>query len=254
MWIFPLGAAAVSAVFAAQLFRQWAGRRRPNLLSWGLALTMFSLASAAVTVGLIAGWTVASFRAYYLFGAILNVPLLGLGTIYLLAPARVGHVCAAVVAAASLYATALVFTTELRAGPLAVEGIPRASAVVPSDVRELSRYYSYAGFVVVLGGALWSAGRLWRRRTDPLRRLAVANVLIAAGTTVVAAGSAFARYGQGSVFAITLFAGVTLMFVGFLRAKPRRDLAPTFRSEQSSGVSARAGEGAGLGRSSRERG
>ncbi len=234
MWIFPLGAAAVSAVFAAQLFRQWSGRRRPNLLAWGLALAMFSLASVAVTVGLIAGWTTTSYRAYYLFGAILNVPLLGLGTIYLLAPRGVGHVCAVVVVAASVYATVLVFTTELNAEALAVAGIPPGSAVMPSGVRALSRYYSYAGFLIVVGGALLSAGRLWRRRTELLRRLAFANVLIAAGTTIVAAGSAFARYGQGSVFAVTLFAGVTLMFVGFLNAKPRRDLAPTFRSEQSS--------------------
>jgi hypothetical protein len=85
----------------------------------------------------------------------------------------------------------------------------------------LSRYYSYAGFVVVTGGAVWSAWRLARGKTDQLRRLATANVLIAAGTVVVAVGGALARRGQGSVFAVSLLVGVGLMFTGFLRTRAR---------------------------------
>ena len=36
------------------------------------------------------GWSAASFRVFYLAGAILNVPWLALGTVYLLAGQQIG--------------------------------------------------------------------------------------------------------------------------------------------------------------------
>ena len=219
MWLLPLGAAVVSGVFAAQVARQWVHRRRPNLLAWSIALAMFAVASFAPAVGMLGEWTPAWFRIYYLFGAIVNVPVLGLGTVYLLGSRRLGHVCAAVVTVAALVAAVTVWQAQIDARLLDTSGIPRGSEVLSGGVRLLSRVYSFAGFFVVVGGALWSAVKLWRQRRDDLRALAVANALIAAGTFVVAVGSGFAFYGRGLPFAVGLFVGVCLMFGGFLKAR-----------------------------------
>jgi hypothetical protein len=89
-WLLPAVAAAASAAFAAAVLRQYAARRRPHQLAWGVALSMFALASLALTAGVAAGWTPLSFKLYYLFGAVLNVPWLALGTVELLA----GRPCA----------------------------------------------------------------------------------------------------------------------------------------------------------------
>jgi hypothetical protein len=64
---------------------------------------------------------------------------------------------------------------------------------------------------------VWSAVRLARKPGERFKRLAQGNGLIAAGTVVVALGSAFARQGQGSVFAVGLAVGVSVMYLGFLR-------------------------------------
>ncbi len=45
---------------------------------------MFALASAALWLAEAKGWSSATFRTFYLFGAILDVPWLALGTVYLL--------------------------------------------------------------------------------------------------------------------------------------------------------------------------
>lgn len=218
MWGFPLAAAAVSGVFAAIMLRRFFGRQRPHELAWGVALLMFAAASFAAAMGILGGWSSFKFRTYYLFGAIVNVPFLGLGTLYLLAPRKIAHAAAAAVAVASIYAAGAVFTAQLNEAALNVAGsIPSASLVMPEAVRTLSRYFSFAGFFVVVGGALASAWRLSRAPGITARRLAAGNILIAAGTFVVAVGSGFARYGSGSIFAIGLLAGVTLMFAGFLR-------------------------------------
>ena len=76
-------ATGVSAVFAVQLLGRYAagGRRNHALKYWGAALVLFSLASAMLVVGAAAGWSPLPFRLFYLFGAVLNVPVLALGSV-----------------------------------------------------------------------------------------------------------------------------------------------------------------------------
>ena len=238
MWIVPLGAAVVSATFASLLARQWLTRHRPHQLAWTVALTMFTLATLATAEGVRAGWTPGLFRMYYLFGAMINVPFLAAGTVYLLAKRRwIGHASAAVVVVAAAYGTAVLLGARLDAAAMAgVRGIPEArSAFTGSPLaRTLSRYYSYTAFTVVVLGAVWSAFRLRRQRAAPnaahLQRLASGNILIAAGTFVVAAASIAIRLGRGStpavLFSVGLLAGISLMFGGFLRTRPRPVSAP----------------------------
>jgi hypothetical protein len=236
MWGFPLAAAGVSGVFAAIMLRRFFDRGRPHELAWGVALLMFAVASFAAAMGILGGWSDFKFRTYYLFGAIINVPFLGLGTLYLLVPRKIAHAVATVVVATSIYAAGAVFTAQLNNAALNVAGsIPAGSEVMPEAVRTLSRYFSFAGFFVVVGGALASAWRLSRAPGEAARRLASGNILIAAGTFVVAVGSGFARYAAGSIFAIGLLAGVTLMFAGFLRTLSRLPGNPTPNPEGGSG-------------------
>ncbi len=239
MWIFPLGAALISATFAFLIGRQWLARRRPHQLAWTVALVMFAVATLAAAQGVRAGWTPGLFRAYYLFGAMINVPFLAAGTVYLLAQRRpIGHVFAALVVAAAAYGTVAVLSAHLDTAVLdGVRGIPEARLVVTGDTlsRTLSRYYSYVAFTIVVLGALWSALRLRRQRSAPnaaqLRRLASGNLLIAFGTFVVAAASVAVRLGRGSevamLFSVGLLAGISLMFAGFLRTRPKPVLAPS---------------------------
>lgn len=85
-----LVATVVSAAFAVALLRRWATRgRTPASLYWGISLVLFSLASAALFAGVVAGWSSWSFRLFYLFGAVLNVPWLALGSVAIVSRRRV---------------------------------------------------------------------------------------------------------------------------------------------------------------------
>jgi hypothetical protein len=224
VWFLSLGAAVVSGVFAALLAGQWSKRHRPHLLAWAMALAMFTLASLAPAVGMLDRWTPTWFRIYYLFGAIVNVPVLGLGTIYLLGSRRLGHAVAIGVLVISMWSVVAVWRADIVPSALRTEGIPKASKTMPGSVRTLARVLSFAGFLVVSGGAVWSAAKLARGGQEHLRRLALANGLIAAGTIVVALGSSFAVYGRGLPFALGLFVGVSLMFWGFLQTRASSSL------------------------------
>lgn len=234
MWLFPLGAALISSVFAGLLARQYLAKRRPHQLAWTVALSMFALATLATAEGVRAGWTPGLFRMYYLFGALINVPFLAAGTVYLLAPRRWAHGFAAIVVAAAGVGAWALARAPLDANALAaVKGVPESSVVIVGSAplsRALSRYYSYIAFSIVVGGALWSSWRLTRQRSEHLRRLATGNLMIAGGTFIVAVASIAIRLGKApevaAFFSSGLLAGITLMFLGFLRTRSRPAGAP----------------------------
>src|SRR5437763_1492984 len=71
--------------------------------------------------------------------------------------------------------------------------------------------------LVMFAGALWSAYRLLRGRAPA--RLAAANLIIALGTLVLSAGGLLnSALDEMDAFAVSLVAGITLIFVGFLLA------------------------------------
>ena len=81
--LFAFGAALVSLRLAAELVRR--SRRSsepaPELLAWAASLLAYALAAAALAAGAAGGWHAGTFRVYYLFGGLLTVPLLGVGSL-----------------------------------------------------------------------------------------------------------------------------------------------------------------------------
>ena len=85
-----VAAALVALAFACSTYERWLARRRRHELAWSLALGFFSVAAFALAAGAALGWSEATFKVFYLFGAIVNVPFLALGTVYLLGGQRRG--------------------------------------------------------------------------------------------------------------------------------------------------------------------
>jgi hypothetical protein len=207
----PLAAAVVAVGFSASTWL--ASRTRGVALRvWSIALLQFAAASGALAWGIGFGWTPAAYRIFYLFGAVLNVAWLALGTVWLLGGTSAGRGATALLVAVSLYAAAMVVFRSFVSGAdtaLTAGDIPRAADVMPSDVRALSRWFSIGGSVVLLGGLLSSVVR---------RRNALGLGLLAAGVVVVGVGSELARTGRVAPFSVGLALGITLMYAGFLRA------------------------------------
>ncbi|MEO6121824.1 MAG: hypothetical protein ABIW46_00555 [Acidimicrobiales bacterium] len=209
------GAALVSVAFAMSTFERWLHRRQRHELAWSVALAMFALASLALAVGAAIGWGGVTFRLFYLFGAIANVPVLALGTVYLLGGRRRGDVCAVAVGMFVAFAAGVVvvapFTDALPRHELA-----RGSEVFGPLPRILAATASGLGAGVVVAGALWSAVRA---RGTGRGRLVSGNVLIAVGTVVTgASGLLNSVLDEMDGFAVTLLAGITVIFAGFLLA------------------------------------
>ena len=219
----PIAASVVALAFGVHLLVR-AGRRRTwHEAVWGVALLMFAAASGALALGVADGWSSAEFRTYWLFGAVLNVPYLALGEVYLLARRPwLGHLVLVVLLAATAWAAGEVRSAPLDAEVLGSERFFAGREVLGEDApaRTLAFVYSYAGTAVLVLGILWSA--LAMRGRPDLRGRLYGTLLIALGALIVAGGSAFAAAGSFAGFSLTLAAGVTVMYWGFLTAtRPR---------------------------------
>jgi hypothetical protein len=95
---------------------------------------------------------------------------------------------------------------------------------------------------IIFVGALWSAYRVLRganpaltatatRNVSSPRMLALGNIFIALGAATLSASGTFTgRLGADTAFAVTLMAGISILFVGFLVASNATSATTSKRS------------------------
>ncbi len=229
-----LAAAAtlVAIGFALSTLDRWLRRRRPHDLAWSVSLALFAVGAAALWWAEMRGWSPGTFRLFYLAGAVLNVPWLALGTVYLLGGSVIGDRVRWWLVLLSGLSMGVVLFAPTRSS-VSGKGLPTGKEVFGVAPRVLAAVGSGVAAIVIVVGALWSVYRLARHRAPALagvqrsarspRHLVVGNVLIATGTIVLSASGTIAgRLGKDTAFALTLLIGIAILFAGFLVASTVR--------------------------------
>ncbi len=215
-WLIPAVAVLASSAFAVAVLLQFAQRRKPYQVAWGIALSMFALASLALTLGVATDWAPVDFKLYYLFGAMLNVPWLALGTVLLLARPSGARAYLGCLIAFSLASAMLLLLAPVTDADLAGHLVPEGRQFLPVAVRVLAVVGNVVGTLVVIGGAV-SSGLAMRHRRE-LRPRFEGNLLIALGVAIAAGGGVFAFLDQSGKLGAGLALGSCVMYAGFWRA------------------------------------
>jgi hypothetical protein len=224
-------AALVAAAFALTAFDRWHRRGTPHDHAFAVSMTLFAIGALALWWAAALGWSMATYRVFFLAGAVLNVAWLALGNVYLVAGPRAGRTVRAWLVAASAFAAGVVAVAPARRA-LGDDEFPAARELFGALPRALAAVGSGVPALFILGAAAWSATRAMRGRAPALAgvartavsapRLAVGNALVAAGTLVLSASGTLAgRLGKERAFAVTLVAGVCVLFAGYLVAVSR---------------------------------
>ncbi|MEA2682445.1 MAG: hypothetical protein QOK05_773 [Chloroflexota bacterium] len=237
----PAVTTLISLVFAAQVLSQYRSRGRTYHLAWGLALLFYAIAAFPEVLGSFNGWSDFEFRIYYLFGAILLVPWLSLGTAELVLgrsdSTRAVNLYRAFVAAITLLGLITVAVAPLHAAFLGTTHVPSNCAmwcksesgyVLANGLAALSAAVGNSlGTIVLVVGAGLSAYRTYRAGLP--RNLTLGNVLILVGSLVVASAATLTRFGSYELFYSGQAAGIAIIFVGFRLigsvSQPRTSLA-----------------------------
>jgi hypothetical protein len=217
-WL-PLAACLVGLSFAVAVASQFRARRRPYQAAWALALLLFALASQQEAVGILRGWDDLTYKGYYLFGGVLDVGWLAVGTVYLLAPRRIGTAAAALMGIASVAGAVAVMLSHTDPNLLRAATPGRGAITGPATL--FAPLINIPGSVVLIGGAALSAYRGFRRRA-PSGRVA-GTTLIAAGAFIVAFGHSLAQVrGVYAIQPAAEAAGIVVMFAGYLSVEGQR--------------------------------
>jgi hypothetical protein len=190
---------------AGRLAARWRERRSPELAVWSASLLAYALAAGALAWRAAAGWSSASFRAYYLFGGLLTAPLLGAGS--LLLAGRRWALPAVLVYSGLAAGTVLAMPLSTPVGGTAIPDAAEHLDLFPARVLALAgnSLGTLAVVVVALG---------------TFRRRPLGNALILAGVAVAAAGSALFGLGEAST-AASLAVAALLLYGGFVfRVRP----------------------------------
>lgn len=211
-----IAAAAAATAFLADLVRGYRARPRRHVAVWALAIGMYATATWALAIGVTLGWSGSVFRIFYLFGAILNVPFLALGSFYLAAP-RAGRRLLDFFVVFGFLATFVVATAPtVQAIPSS--GLPAGSDVFaaftevgPTGPRFWALVSNVLGTLVLIGLALVSMVRLAR-----VNRMAIlANGLVIAGVLAPVYGGTLFAFGEAASFAASLLLGAVLLWAGY---------------------------------------
>jgi hypothetical protein len=211
----------ITFTFVAMLLDQFLERRRAYQAVWMVALLVFGLGVFVEFIANLSGWSVATYRLWFLFGATFAAGTLGLGSVYLLLPPRIAHIITAVFLIAGLWAAYRVLTVPIDAAaviPGHGQARPPSVQSIPGDVTLIVVLFNGFGTLAVVGGALWSAWQFWQRRTAGYR--VISNLLIAAGALIVAASGSLAGLGNPAYLFAGELAGIAVIFAGFLRSQP----------------------------------
>lgn len=241
--LFAIINVVVTGLFAGAVLRQYMRRRRTSQLYWSIALIMAFLATLAYVLMVIVGPTssfgVVLFRLYYIFGAALVPAWLGLGSIALVASARVTRVCLIVLVVLSLLAVGLISTATIDMSKLSqIAGTPGTSILDPGAWLVTIITLNTLGVLAVVGVALYSGWKLIRRQSSVAGiqtiNLLWANVLILVGDLLNAAAGSLARFfGLQSSFWIIQAFGWTVFFAGVLIAGRRSTTNRQTRPEKA---------------------
>ncbi|MBF8267998.1 MAG: hypothetical protein HW388_1506 [Dehalococcoidia bacterium] len=224
--IVSLLTAVASLLFALTMLDQYLERRRPYQLVWTVGLLLYFTASAVEAWRGAFGTTEVAFRLWYYTGAMLVAAYLGAGTVYLLAPRRVGHIMMGVLVAVTLIGGILAFRATLSSDvvvaltseePLTSKNPATGESFYPGYVVAMTVLLNIYGTLALAGGALYSAVVFALRRAMPYR--VVSNVLIFLGALISAAGGALDRFGFPDPHALALLVGVVVIYLGFLRSR-----------------------------------
>jgi hypothetical protein len=220
--LFDLLACILSLVAAVFIFDQHLTRPRPYKLLWTFGLLFYSIGAGAVVAGDVGHWSPLDLKLWYLCGAVLTPPYLGLGSLWLLAPRRISRWVVGAAVVVTLYAIVRMLLLPISADAAAHLATLSTSAVtstgfqplIPVDMVVVTVLMSVAGTVFLVGGALWSAWTYYRRHAPGYRL--VSMVLLALGGLFPAILTGLQRFGYSGGAALGEFLGAGLILAGLL--------------------------------------
>ena len=208
----PILTSCFSIFFFREIFAHYLQRRKTYLLWWSIGVLTFGLGTLAESINVLFGWSVINAKYWYIVGALLGGFPLAQGSVYLLLNKKFARVSGAIIVSIILIASVFVILTPV-ALPNNFKGELTGKIFSWRWVRLFSPFINLYAFIFLVGGAVYSANRYYRKgiREAPFK----GNILIAIGGLLPGIGGTFTRMGYVQVLYVTEFIGLLLIYAGY---------------------------------------
>ncbi len=221
MNLISLASTIVTFVFLGFVFHRYRVKGGSHLLLWSIGYLFYGLGTLSEVL-LSLQFNGLLLKLWYLSGAMLTAAWLGQGSIHLMV--RKPHVASTltvILTAVSLAAAGLLLATPVNSAVVYQTGVAASAqyqAILgrSGGVLLLTILLNSYGTLALVGCTGVSAFLFWRKRV--LFNRMVGNILITVGALAPAIGGTFVKLGVTNLLYISEFAGVVIMFAGFLQA------------------------------------
>ncbi|MDA9607844.1 hypothetical protein N9S79_00530 [bacterium] len=204
-------AALIGVGFTLELFLKSYRSKKPYIISWTVAVFMYTVATIALVSGLINGWSYINFGIFYFFGGITNVPAFGIGSAYLIFDDNKVNVISGLYVLFVLGAMFSIFTSGIPDFSN-IQGIPEGSQLYEiSGPRMWAILGNSFGSISLVGIAAYSIYKF--RRVD--EDLVTTNVLIVVGSFSPALSGVLLALGDSASKTLSLLVGMFLIYLGY---------------------------------------
>ena len=204
-------AALIGVGFTLELFLKSLRSKKPYIISWTVAVFMYTVATIALVSGLINGWSYINFGIFYFFGGITNVPAFVIGSAYLIFDDNKVNVISGLYVLFVLGAMFSIFTSGIPDFSN-IQGIPEGSQLYEiSGPRMWAILGNSFGSISLVGIAAYSVYKF--RRVD--EDLVTTNVLIVVGSFSPALSGVLLALGDSASKTLSLLVGMFLIYLGY---------------------------------------
>ena len=204
-------ASLIGVGFSLELLLKSFRSKKPYIISWTVAVIMYTVATIALVSGLINGWNYINFGIFYFFGGITNVPAFGIGSAYLIFDDNKVNVISGLYVLFVLGAMFSIFTSGIPDFSN-IQGIPEGSQLYEiSGPRMWAILGNSFGSISLVGIAAYSIYKFRRLDED----LVTTNVLIVVGSFSPALSGVLLALGDSASKTLSLLVGMFLIYLGY---------------------------------------
>lgn len=210
----PVFTSIIAFVFAAVLYQRWRSKSTSLYLAWWtIGVITYGVGTLTESMTTLFGWHLWIFRAWYISGALLGGMPLAQGTVYLVLPKKVANWLTIVLVAYIAVASIFILLSPVNLALVEPDRLS-GSVLVWQWTRLFSPLVNLYALIFLVGGALLSAWKYWRRDNELGTRV-IGNICIALGALLPGIGGSFTRFGHVEVLYVTEILGLALIWLGY---------------------------------------
>lgn len=181
------------------------------MLWWMIGVLTYVAGTITESVNVLAGFSVANFKLWYITGALLGGAPLAQGTVYLLCKRRTANILTIILVTVIISASVLVILSPINSE--LITGRLSGKLLGWKFIRFITPFINLYAFIFLVGGAIYSAVKY--AKNPQFRKRFTGNLLIAIGGLLPGIGGSFTKFGYVEVLFVTELIGLVFIYLGY---------------------------------------